>query len=251
MNLDSSLLAALAVALLELVKTIDLVTILVAVVESPAVVTREVHSDLAVHAVEVFLLGVIVDTLATEEIDLCLVVLGVESKRSVSELRLLDCLLLGLALVRGTGGLLLFDGSRHDKLGLLRGDVRVDPPHEVPRGCSSNHFGLGNFWLGDSELAFVGAGETDVRGVLSLDRIESLVDKCAEHRLVLHEAHDGVERQLDEFACDLSCELSANTLLDRVAQQAGKLALILGSILIALDHCIANSLEARGVRARV
>lgn len=90
---------------------------LIAVVESPVEVASEVQGDFAVNAVEVALLFVEVDSLASKEINLILGLLAIEDERPLLELFLLEFFLLGLAFVRLRGNLLLLCvGSRHDKL---------------------------------------------------------------------------------------------------------------------------------------
>ena len=109
--------------------------------------------------------------------------------------------------------------------------------------------------MSGSGHGFVCAGHARVAHVracyvlLSLDTIEGQVNHRGELCVVLHESHDLVVRQLDELANDLWCELSANHLLDWVAQQAAELAFVfLGDAdgVWTLGHGIANGLQACG-----
>ena len=100
--------------------------------------------------------------------------------------------------------------------------MRVDVVHEVPVGSRC-------FRLNARGRGFIGAGHAGVAHVraccvlLLLDTIEGQIDHRGELCVVLHESHDLVVRHLNELANDLWCELSANHLLDWVAQQAAEL----------------------------
>ena len=206
---------------------------LVAVVESLVEVSGEVELYFAVDASEVLLIGVKVDTLATKEVKLGLVVHSfVKRELSVLDPDLLgiSCLLgLGASCLLGLGGsslLLLLDSGWHDS-SLLSDRVRMDVPHEVPR-LNRSFSGL-RLLRSDRDHALFGADDTDIAIARAgiFDRLEGLVDERSEHRVVLHQTDDLVEGKLDELASDLGCELSANNLLHGATEQETELALVL------------------------
>ena len=222
--------ASVALPERKVVNAVLLVTLPVAVGESPLRVAGGVQLDLAVAALE-FDAFVDRDTLATEERLLRHAVWPFE--RLALELLLLSGLLSGLLPGR-LGGLerpgsdallLLLDiACRRNNASGLAGRVSDGLEHAWP--VLEGSYLL---WLSGGR-ALSGGGDalrlalTLCCGALAL--LKGPVDASLELAFMAHEANDLLERELSEIARHLSCVALAHNLLDSRVQQDGELALV-------------------------
>ena len=236
-------LPAAAILEVQVVGAVPLMAKLVAVGESLKWVAREVHLNPAVDAVEVLLLSVVEDALATKEIQLFQTVgLLRELKLSIcvlceGETRLFLLLPLSLLFLGGLGSdlLLLLDsglllsGLLALWLRLLDGDEHLLPIVLGRLLHLGGNWSLHHWLGGGGDHALIGAGGAALvlavgRGVL--DHFKGQVDTASELVVVAQEDNYLLDGLLNELADHLSCEVLTNDLLDVVVQKETKLALV-------------------------